>query len=172
MQTFENFPFDAEENPINISQWFNGPWSHHDHAPNRLLDLSYAVDFALPVGTAIIAVKEGIVKIIRDDCDVYYEWTDADEGIKYGYHCNMLWIKDIDSNRETHYIHLAQNSIQVKKWQIVKPGDLLAYTGKSGWIGTIPHLHLQYTYFELYKGRKTIPYGFKNYNWSLNHSIP
>lgn len=169
MEVFKRLPFDIEENPIDISQWFNWPWSHKNFAPKRKLDLSYSVDFALPIETAIKAVKKGVVQYTKDNSKVFYEWIDSDIGIWFWYHCNLISIKDLDGQCESGYMHLAKDSIQVKVWDIVDIWDTIAYTGKSWWIWENPHLHFQYSFFKAFIGRITLPFSFADFNYSLEH---
>jgi murein DD-endopeptidase MepM/ murein hydrolase activator NlpD len=171
MEIFQNFPFDIRKEPINITQWFNWPWSHYNFSPEIKLDLSYSIDFALPINTEILAVKKGIVRVTRDISCQFYEGLDVNKGMSYGMHCNFIWVSDIENNsKSVQYIHLAQNSIKVKVGEIVNPWDVLAKTWKSWWVWPIPHLHIHYWYFVLFKGLITMPFIFKNYWESLEHT--
>ena len=171
MEIFNNFPFDTEKNPIIISQWFHGPYSHQNFMPYRPIDLTYAIDFALPVNTAIQAVKKWVVTAVRDDSSKFYDWIDPIIWMDYGIESNLITIKHTNHNitYETQFIHLAKESIRVQVWDIVHPWDVIAYSGKSWWIWPYPHLHFQYTYFQPKKWRISLPFWFKWFNQSLEH---
>jgi len=87
------------------------------------------IDYAIPKGTAIYATADGKVS--------HAGWENANN-IKQGlgkyislYHKN---------NYKTYYGHL--NSIKVKWNQNIKKGQLLGYTGNTGY-STGPHLHFE-----------------------------
>ncbi len=168
IEVFSSLPFDINENPVNISQGFNWPWSHYTF-PNLRLCLEYAVDFALPVWTKILAVKDWVVALCMDLSNESYEWDNPDIGMKYGWKANLIRIKT-ECGFDIDYIHLAQNSIKVKIGDIIKAGDPLAHTWKSWWIGPKPHLHFQYSYWTRTEWLVTVPFRFKDYPYSLEHS--
>ena len=81
------------------------------------------VDWAIPVGTAVVASNGGVV-------------TRAGWGSGYGY---CVYIRHSDG-RETRYGHLSK--VLVKVGQTVKQGAKIALSGNTG-VSTGPHLHFE-----------------------------
>jgi len=108
-----------------------------------------AVDFALPIGTPILAAADGIVTSIQDG---------NGEGRleqRFLTHSNTIVILH-KYGESSYYVHL-RKGIVVKWGQKVKEGDLIGYSGISGF-ASYPHLH-----FALmgYTGLLTIPPRFQ-----------
>lgn len=111
-----------------ISQGFNGRFSHH-HDNSR-----YAIDIALPVGTYIVAARSGVVVLTREKFVL--------GGVSSTYFldkANSVMIMHDDGTFAT-YGHLLPESILVKPGQRVNAGDYLARSGSSGY-SSGPHLH-------------------------------
>ncbi len=81
------------------------------------------VDWATPVGTAVVASSSGVV-------------TRAGWGSGYGY---CVYIRHADG-RETRYGHLSK--VLVSTGQSVKQGQKIALSGNTG-VSTGPHLHFE-----------------------------
>lgn len=81
------------------------------------------VDFAINIGEPIYAVFDGVVRVAQ---------------VNGGYG-NMILIRHYN-NLETLYGHLSK--IKVKAGQIVKAGDIIGYSGNTGF-STGPHLHFE-----------------------------
>ena len=81
------------------------------------------VDWALPIGTAVVASNAGTV-------------TKAGWASGYGY---AVYIKHADG-RETRYAHLSK--VLVKVGQTVSQGQRIALSGNTG-RSTGPHLHFE-----------------------------
>ncbi|WP_045728032.1 M23 family metallopeptidase [Xanthomonas sp. GPE 39] len=114
--------------PIRIDQGFGGGFSHHDPAN------FYALDFALPEGTPILAAREGVVMEIRDD--FRESGTDA---ARLGQAANLVRIVHADGSMAL-YAHLAAGGVQVRVGQSVQRGERLGLSGNTG-LTTAPHLH-------------------------------
>lgn len=108
---------------------------------------------------------------------IFYNGMDASIGNGLFFATNFIVIEHND-NTCGLYSHLAYGSRQVHEEEFVDQGQLLAYTGQSGWIGHIPHLHFmvytrsspQYIDGRVQSGRRiTIPVQFKNYDGPLEH---
>ncbi len=85
------------------------------------------VDFGLQIGTPLLAVASGVVNATEN--------MDAYSGcVSYG-----KWIL-IDHNNGLSSLYAHLSLIKVKPGQIVKTGDLVGYSGNSGY-STGPHLH-------------------------------
>lgn len=120
---------------IIIWQGFCGPDSHFKQ--NDWTDISYAIDFEVPLGSKVLASKKGTIAYINNRGDNYYEGRNYKtgrnvianqvaihhgNGIYSAYH-HLSKIGFIDCN-----IYLGK---QVEK------GGFIGYTGKSGWIDQI-----------------------------------
>src|SRR3989344_1171768 len=96
--------------------------------------LENAIDFALPVGTPILAAADGKVVLVKDD-------SKKNGGKRWYTNLNSVIIKH--KNKEySEYSHLKYNGSLVEKGQFVKRGDIIGYSGNTGW-STQPHLHFQ-----------------------------
>jgi murein DD-endopeptidase MepM/ murein hydrolase activator NlpD len=92
-----------------------------------------SIDFAVPLGTTVLAAANGKVTRVRDDSDRHGE--DA----SFGHEANYISIKH-ENDEISEYLHLAKESAQVKVGDTVRAGDVIATTGLSGWLFA-PHLH-------------------------------
>ena len=113
---------------IDISQGFHGEASHHD-ALN-----AYAIDFALLLGTPVLAARNGIVmEVIDGNPDLGgSKATDLDNA-------NLIRIVHDDDSMAV-YGHLLEGSATVKPGQWVAAGTVIAQSGNSGFSHG-PHLH-------------------------------
>ncbi|MDH4129663.1 MAG: M23 family metallopeptidase [Spirochaetota bacterium] len=138
------FPFEhGFKHPV--GQGYNGSFSHKDK-------LRYSVDFDMKEGTQIVAARGGTVVDVKDDSNV--------GGPSESYKKDGNYISIIhDDGSYANYIHLRKNGSLVKPGNNVKPGDIIGYSGNTGW-SSGPHLH-----FHVAKGSgETIPVKFLNYN--------
>lgn len=94
--------------------------------------LEHAIDFAMPIGTPVLASLDGIVDTIIDG----FGTGGPDKSNLYK--CNIIRLKHLYGEYSL-YVHLSKG-INVKKGEIVKTGMLLGYSGDSGY-NTYPHLH-------------------------------
>ncbi len=97
--------------------------------------LAEAIDFLMPEGTPLLAVKAGIVWNVKVDS------KEGGAGKKYRdlKYLNYLTIKH--SNGEfSQYAHLKYKGSLVKIGDKVKKGQKIAFSGNTGW-STEPHLH-------------------------------
>ena len=81
------------------------------------------IDFAVSIGDPIYAVFDGVVRVAQ---------------VNGGYG-NMILVRHYN-NLETLYGHLSK--IKVKVGQVVKAGDIIGYSGNTGF-STGPHLHFE-----------------------------
>lgn len=110
-----------------ITQAFNGPYSHND-PQNR-----YAVDIMMPVDTPIYAARCGIVLEVEND----YSGSGTHQA--YAGKANSIRILHDDGSMAV-YAHLALEKAQVHPGLSVASGQLIAYSGNTG-LTTGPHLH-------------------------------
>jgi len=129
-------PFEHE---IKIFQGYNGKYSHMAFERNGFLyDDRFCTDYILPLGTDVLASKSGEVWGSINTMLKCYEGTDMEKGLK----CfpNFIVIKHSEGEYSL-YSHLEKGSVSVRRKEKVEQGDVIARTGKSGWIGPVPHLH-------------------------------
>jgi len=105
-----------------VEQAWGGGYSHAD-AENR-----YAVDFAAPPGTTVLAAREGVVMQVEMDA------TPARHGA-----ANLVRILHDDGSMAV-YAHLQPGGALVRRGQRVRRGQPIAVSGNSG-ASTGPHLH-------------------------------
>lgn len=163
-------PFENET--VDISQGYYGPYSHIATYANGYRDVSvfnddrFSVDFKLPIGTPVIAAKEGRVISLGNGILECYRGTDIQNGLAYMPNFVLLCHNRNDSNEFTIYSHLQSGSLSVCAGEIVKKGQIIGKTGLSGWIGTFPHLHFEGLSI-LGSSRYSFPTVFENYSGCL-----
>lgn len=115
------------DRPVQVDQGYGGHFSHTD-LPNW-----YAVDFALPQGTPVLAAREGVVMELRQDV------TDgsADDPAAGG--GNLVRLLHADGSMAL-YAHLAPGGVAVRLGQRVDTGERLGASGNTGY-STAAHLH-------------------------------
>ncbi|MDD2828563.1 MAG: M23 family metallopeptidase [Sulfuricurvum sp.] len=111
---------------VRVSQGYNGGFSHKGLS-------AYAVDFSLPIGTPVYAAREGEVVGI----DVSSNYGGASPA--YRAYMNYVNIRHSDGTLGNYY-HLKYGGTVVKIGDKVTKGQLIAYSGNTGYT-TAPHLH-------------------------------
>ncbi len=96
---------------------------------------SWSWDFAMPVGTQLIAPADGTVRAVRQDSTRY--GCDS----SYAYDANYV-VLSFEDGTEALFLHLQANSVPVKVGDRVSAGDYIGRVGMSGWTCG-PHLHFQ-----------------------------
>ena len=97
--------------------------------------LKNAVDFIVPEGTAIKAANKGVIMDIKQDSNIGGNEKKFD---KFG---NYIEIKH-DNEEYSIYEHIKIKSVLVKIGDQVKEGQIIGYSGNTGWMGGLgPHLH-------------------------------
>jgi murein DD-endopeptidase MepM/ murein hydrolase activator NlpD len=91
---------------------------------------SYSFDFRMPVGTPVLAARDGIVRTVRDD---------SPDGTRRVGDENLVFIWH-EGGQISRYIHLKQHGVRVWVGQRVSAGDTIALSGNSGQ-SAFPHLH-------------------------------
>ena len=120
-------PFPAGEAYI-VSQGFNGNNTH------TTPDSQYAVDIVMPVGTPVLAARDGTVMDVEED--FASGGTDME---KYGEKANRVLILHKDGTMAV-YAHIDLASVNVRPGLHVKAGRQIARSGNTGYT-TGPHLH-------------------------------
>ena len=117
-------PFPLEV-PRFCVQGVDGPSSHMGAG-------RFAFDFAMPVGTPVLAAREGTVVRVSDG------FTEAGLDPSFGVKANNVMILHADGTF-ADYAHLRVGAI-VKPGQQVKQGEVIGYSGHTGFSAG-PHLH-------------------------------
>ncbi len=111
----------------------------------------FAIDFPLEEGLPIFAACDGVVLQVKDG------FGKGGNGKEFHKSANLVVIGHAHMER-SYYGHLAKG-ILVLPGQRVRAGELIAYSGLSGWI-TYSHLH-----FAVYRGEipdsMTVPVRFE-----------
>lgn len=118
-------PFASGAN-VRVSQGYNGGFSHKGLS-------AYAIDFSLPIGTSVYAAREGEVVGV----DVSSNLGGASP--LYRPYMNYVNIRHSDGTLGNYY-HLKFGGSAVKIGDTVTKGQLIAYSGNTGYT-TAPHLH-------------------------------
>ncbi|MFT3910827.1 MAG: M23 family metallopeptidase [Ferruginibacter sp.] len=137
-----SLPFQKGKSFI-LYQGYNGNFSHQD---------ANALDFTMPEGTEVLAARDGIViKVVQNNT----ESCPNKDCMKYN---NEIFVYHPDGTFAT-YAHIKYNGARVKPGDQVKAGDLIAYSGNTGW-SSGPHLHFA-CYFNGFERNNTITTKFK-----------
>ncbi|TAE46700.1 MAG: M23 family metallopeptidase [Cytophagales bacterium] len=137
-----SLPFEKGKK-VRVMQGFFGDFSHQKE---------YAIDFDIPIGTKIMAAREGIVIETKDDSDSGGKTKEfANQG-------NFIRILHDDATTGI-YFHLKKNGVAVKVGNKVEKSQLIGYSGNTGW-STAPHLHFEIRQ-NSFEGKKTVPFLFE-----------
>jgi murein DD-endopeptidase MepM/ murein hydrolase activator NlpD len=115
----------------------------HFNRGNRGVGL-YAIDFEMPIGTPLLAVRAGTVAAVRD---TFPDGNDRD------LEENFVMIQHADST-VARYIHLTKGGALVALGQAVQQGQRVALSGNTGQTGG-PHL-----YFDVQRCGPNLPPGY------------
>lgn len=107
----------------------------YNESPAHCGRLKHAVDFMVPEGTLIKAALDGVVVDVKQDSDI------GGEDKKYDKFGNYIEIKH--KNEEySIYEHIQKDGSLVKVGEKIKQGQVIGYSGKTGWIAHLgAHLH-------------------------------
>lgn len=108
--------------------------TYPDSATHRTRDSMYAVDFAMPVGTDIVAARDGIVFDVAST-----NFKGGPDPDRYANLANLVRVLHDDGTFAV-YAHLNWNTIRVRPGDRVEAGEYIADSGDTGW-SSGPHLH-------------------------------
>lgn len=111
-----------------VDQGFEGAFSHDDDE-NR-----YALDFAVPPGTPVLAARDGVVMQVEDRRD-----SSGSDRRQHAREANFVRILHRDGTMAV-YAHLQAGGVLVAPGRQVRTGDRIGLSGNSGY-STGPHLH-------------------------------
>ncbi len=111
---------------VGVSQGYNGEATHKGLS-------AYAIDFPVPVGTPIYAARDGVVVGSEGSYSV------GGSSPEYRQYANYVIIEHADGTMGNYY-HLKQGGNAVAIGQKVAKGDLIGYSGNTGY-SSGPHLH-------------------------------
>ena len=117
----------------------------------------FAIDFSMPVGSVITAVRRGTIMFVEES------------GMDYEFPNNFIVLRDNDGFF-FQYHHLTHNGSFVKQGQFVEKGDPIGLSGASGEAG-YPHLHLVATGINWKFPYTSRPVTFKNTSENPNSLI-
>jgi murein DD-endopeptidase MepM/ murein hydrolase activator NlpD len=137
-------PFSAGEE-YSITQGF-GDNKTHDSP-----DSSYAIDIAMPVGSAVHAVRKGTVMDVEEDFN-----RGGNNYDKFIHKVNRILILHEDGTMAL-YAHLDLASVSVRPGARVRAGQMIARSGNTGFTSG-PHLHFS---IQQNSGMQTISLPFR-----------
>lgn len=135
-------PF-AKDSTYTVIQGYDGNFSHQGEE---------ALDFKMPVGSPVMAAREGLVVKVVENFD---KGCPEKECAEFG---NVVRIMHSDGTF-AEYVHLKLDGAVVEEGQKVEKGQLIGYSGNTGF-STAPHLHFV-VYLQKIFARTTVPTLFK-----------
>ncbi|MFN8552463.1 MAG: M23 family metallopeptidase [Candidatus Obscuribacterales bacterium] len=111
-----------------VSQGYFGNFSHQ-----KGTNYEYAIDFVMPEGTPVCAARDGIV------IGSYGDSTVGGNDKKYEFCANVVSVKHSDGSY-ARYVHLQPHGNLARVGQVVRKGDQIGLSGKTGFADR-PHLH-------------------------------
>ncbi len=126
-----------------VSQGYNGKTTHQG---------IHAIDFNLPEGTPVFAIRSGLV-IKSDDTQ-----TQHGNSAEFASFNNYILVLHQDGTF-ANYLHLKSSSVIVKPGDNIVAGQKIALSGNTGW-SSGPHLHVE-VYLPRILNKQTLQTKFK-----------
>lgn len=133
-----------------LIQGYNGSFSHKNEN---------SLDFSMPVGTEITAIREGIVVKVEDSNNKNCASIECAE------YNNFVTIYHSDGTF-ADYLHIKQGGALVKEGDRVVKGQVVALSGNTGFSST-PHLHLE-VFKQRLNAKETLPTKFLLRNGNID----
>ena len=111
-----------------ISQGFGGERTHNTP------DSEFAIDIVMPVGTPVLAVRDGVVMDVEEDFN--RGGSDRDKYLDKANHVRILH----EDGTMAVYAHLDLASVSVRPGARIRAGQQIARSGNTGF-SSGPHLH-------------------------------
>jgi murein DD-endopeptidase MepM/ murein hydrolase activator NlpD len=99
----------------------------YDESPAHVGNLKYSVDFICEKGTPVKAVADGIVVDLKSDSDI------GGEKKEFEPMGNFIELEHNDGEY-SEYEHLRKDGVLVEIGDKVKLGQVIGYSGATGWI--------------------------------------
>jgi murein DD-endopeptidase MepM/ murein hydrolase activator NlpD len=119
--------------PFALAKSYEVTQAAPDAITHRDAGSKFAIDFAMPVGSAVHAAREGIV------IDVTYRNFRSGTSPELRTEANYVQILHDDGTTAV-YAHLQMDTVRVRPGQRVARGEYIANSGNTGF-STGPHLH-------------------------------
>ncbi len=97
----------------------------------------YSIDLIIPEGTPVYAAADGIVLDVKSDSNVGGGTRSFEKEENY------IEIRHPD-DEYSQYCHLRKDGAVVKIGDVVKAGQLIGYSGATGWLANVPEPHLHF----------------------------
>ena len=134
-----------------VEQGWNTSFSHNGKA-------AFAYDFAVPLGTPIVAAADGVVSYV-------HAGERGCGGAELFMKANLLVIDHADGSA-TQYAHLS--TIEVKEGDTVRAGQVIGTSGDTGYSQCLPHLHFA-RQFQGSALTQSVPVYFQGYEGKQFH---
>lgn len=131
-----------------VDQGYNGKSTHTGN-------ISYSLDFAMDIGTPVVAARDGIVVDTKKDSNR------GGPSRMYENDGNFIKIYHSDGSFAI-YAHLMKDGVFVNTGDTVKRGDIIGLSGNTGY-SSGPHLHFSVS-IPTVNGELSIPTKFLNYD--------
>ena len=106
-----------------------GPGGHISHLH------FFAYDFVMPLGTPVTASRDGVIAFVKENSDK------GGPDRKFIEDANYISVYHADGTM-ANYFHLKKNGAAVKEGQYVKKGDVIGFSGNTGFSNGA-HLHFE-----------------------------
>ena len=135
-QSSSSAPSDVKSEPevdVPFGCGYAFPVSQTHNTGSHLQNDVWAWDFRMPEGTPVVAARDGVVRMARGDS------TEGGCDPRFAPSANYV-VLDHGEGTETQYLHFS--AVVVHLGDRVKAGDLLGFSGKTGW-ACGAHLHFK-----------------------------